>query len=108
MPDYDLLSGLNKEATQLNLLAQFSHDMSRILEKRFRDTEEVRYDIPVQLTTEDPLPAGSSIYLGVATDNSLTSDPVWTVVRVYFATNKLPTRTRIRKLVVWDSRTAGW
>jgi hypothetical protein len=99
----NLLGDLGLEATQLQILEEFNSEFSKILEKRFRDTEEVRYDIPVTAA----LPGGS-IYIGVAPDPSLTTDAVWTVVRFYFDANALPSRARIRKNVVWDDRTLGW
>lgn len=81
----------------------FAQDFSRILERRFKDTEEVRYDIPT-----DALLADGSIYLGVADDGTATSAEEWTIVRIYFDSQKLPTRSRIRKLVAWDDRATGW
>lgn len=98
---------LNLEATQIELLEQFSSEFSRISEKRWKDTEEVRFDIPLRNATVNLLRNGS-IYIGVAPDGSLTSDPVWTVVRVYFNDNTLPFRQRIRTTVAWDDRALGW
>ncbi len=73
----------------------------RIEQKRFSDTEEVRYDIPTTLTS-------ASIYVGVAADSTATATASWTIIRTYFDSNGLPNRKRIRFNVAWDSRTAGW
>lgn len=89
--------------TDADLLEQFSSEFSRIKENRFFDNEEVRYDIPPDIAL-----ANNSIYTGVAVDGAATSDPVWTIVRVYFNSAKLPERSRIRFNVSWDSRTTGW
>lgn len=101
---------LNLESTQVDVLSRllsldgtFDQDFSRILEKRFKDTEEVRYDIPT-----DNLLSNGNIYIGVAPDPSLTSDLIWKVVRVYFDANALPFRARYRENVAWDDRQLGW
>ena len=94
---------LNLESTQINILEQFDSEFSRISEKRFLDTEEVRYDIPPQAAL-----ANSSIYIGVALDGTDITESVWTVVRVYFNQVALPVRQRIRKNVKWSERTLGW
>lgn len=97
---------LNLEVTQLEVLDQLKQvngTFARILEKRFSDDEEVRYDIPLPASL-----ISGSIYIGVALDNSSTADPVWTVVRFYFNSNRLPIRARIQKDIAWDNRTVGW
>lgn len=99
----NVLGDLNLESTQQQVLAEFNSKFSQILEKRFKDTDEVRYDIPVSAAL-----AGGSIYIGVAPDASLTTDLVWDVVRFYFNANSLPERARIRKGIAWDDRTIGW
>lgn len=73
----------------------------RITNKIIKDDEEVRYDIPTNLT-------GASIYIGVAADGTATSSALWTVVRYYFDANDNPNRARVRKNVVWTDRTLGW
>lgn len=73
----------------------------RIKNKRYTDTEEVRYDIAADLANGD-------IYTGVATDGTATSSATWTIIRTYFDANGNPSRERIRFNVAWDSRTAGW
>lgn len=78
-----------------------STEFARIKDKRFKDTEESRYDIPADLTS-------ASIYTGVAPDGTLTSAANWTIIRTYFDANGLPNRERIRTGVAWDSRTIGW
>lgn len=93
----------NLPVQDASLAIEFSSKFSQILERRFKDTEEVRYAIP----TANTLP-GNSIYIGVAPDASLTTDLVWDVVRFYFDANGLPVRARIRKGIAWDSRTIGW
>lgn len=85
----------------LNLLEQFSSEFTRINEKRIRDDEEVRYDIPNDLTN-------GNIYIGVSEDDTATSATSWTIVRYYFDANKKPNRSRIRFDVAWDDRTIGW
>lgn len=103
----NLLGGLNLEDTQQLLLTQFDSDFSRILQKRYFDTEEVRSDIPVR-NAEINLLANGSIYVGVAPDGTPESTALWTIVRVYFNNDSLPVRQRIRKNVAWSSRTSGW
>ena len=95
---------ISLESTQLEVLGQFNSEFSRILEKRFLDTEEVRYDIPPNNTAL----ANGSIYIGIAADASATNSPVWTVVRFYFNAAARPIRARIRKDIQWDERTLGW
>lgn len=85
------------------LTDKFSSEFARLLEKRFLDTEEVRYDIPPDVAL-----ANNSIYTGAAPDGALTSEPVWTVIRAYFNNAKLPERQRIRFNVAWDDRALGW
>lgn len=76
-------------------------EFSRIKNKEFADTEEVRYEIPASLVS-------ASIYTGVAADGTATSAAAWTVIRSYFDANGNPERERIRASVVWDNRTSGW
>ena len=99
----NLFGDIALEQTQIDVLEQFNSDFQRILEKRFQDTEEVRYDIPVQNAL-----AGNSIYIGVAPDLSNTADPVWSIIRFYFNANALPERARIKKNVQWDNRLTIW
>lgn len=73
----------------------------RIKNKRFYDTEEVRYDIPATLTNQ-------SIYTGVAPDGTATAATTWTIIRTYFDGNANPIRERIRFNVAWDNRSVGW
>lgn len=80
---------------------QFSSHFSRIKERRFLDTEEVRYDIPASLPN-------AAIYVGVAPAVSAVTAAVWSVVRTDFDGNGNPQRDRIRKNVQWDLRTVGW
>lgn len=84
-----------------NLNTEFDSSFTRIKEKRFQDTEEVRYDIPGTL-------ANGQIYVGVAPDGTATSTASWDVVRTDFDANANPTRDRIQKGIAWDSRTTGW
>lgn len=100
----NVFGDLSLQSTQLAILEQLNADFSRILEKRFMDFEEVRYDIP---NTNAGLTNGN-IYIGIAEDGSATSAAVWTVVRFYFNAARKPSRSRIRKLVAWDDRAIGW
>lgn len=100
----NVLGDIALEDTQLDLLGQFNSIFSRILEKRFSDLEEVRYDIPATKV----LRANNSIYIGVAPDGTLTTDLAWDVVRFYFNASSVPERARIRKGIAWDDRTTGW
>lgn len=78
-----------------------SAEMTRILQKEFADTEEVRYEVPSSLV-------GADIYIGVAADGTATSATDWNVVRVYFDANENPTRARIQLDISWDDRASGW
>lgn len=102
--DYSPLSvdSIGRLLSRDNLLReQFESAFSRILEKRFFDTEEVRYDIPDVLNN-------GFIYIGVATSGTLTSAASWTIVRFSFNATGRPSRSQIRTAVVWDNRAIGW
>lgn len=77
------------------------YEFARIKEKKYKDTEEVRYDIPASLISAD-------IYVGVATDGTATASASWVVLRTYFDASGNPSRERIRTGVAWDNRTSGW
>lgn len=96
-----LPSGAATESTVQAIRDQFSDTFTRMLEKRFRDSEEVRYDIPAVL-------ADASIYLGTATDGTSTAAVSWSVVRYYFDVSGSPQRARFRSGVAWDDRATGW
>lgn len=99
--DKSLPAAILVRAKLQQLLGEFSDEFNRIKMKRFKDTEEVRYDIPVDV-------ANSDIYTGVAADGTLTSSASWTIIRTYFDANGNPTRERFRTGVAWDDRTSGW
>lgn len=69
----------------------------RIKNKRFRDNEEVRHDVPVSLIN-------GSIYTAVNTDGTATSSATWTIIRVRFDSNENPSREQIRFNKSWDDR----
>lgn len=100
----NVFGDVSLEVTQLELLEQFNSSFARILEKRFSDLEEIRYDIPATKV----LLANNSIYIGVAPDSTPTSDTLWDVVRFYFNAASVPERARIQKGISWDDRALGW
>lgn len=103
----NVLGDVALEATQVQILGEINSTFSRILEKRFKDTEEVRYDIPL-VNQEVNLLINGSIYIGVAPDGTPVASELWTIVRVYFNGVALPERARVRQNVRWDQRTLGW
>lgn len=96
-----LPTGAATSAKQDTLAAEFTSEFTRIKEKRFKDTEEVRHDIPVSLIS-------GQIYTGKAPAGSATSATVWDIVRVDFDASGNPSRERIQTGIAWDSRTSGW
>lgn len=72
---------------------------TRIKQRSFFNTEEVRYDIPSNLSS-------GTIYVGVATASAATSAAVWSVVKTGFTSESLPLRDLFKPGVVWDSRTS--
>lgn len=115
---------LNLEATQQNVLSAVENINSqlrasplgvedtysefwRIKNKRFSDTEEVRYEIVEAIVADKPVV--QNIYTGVAPDGTATSSESWIVIRSYFnAITGSPERERIRFNVAWDDRALGW
>ena len=91
----------NFPSTQDVRLVNCSQAFWRIKNKIFLDTEEVRYDIPLVLTS-------AFVYVGLNTAGTATSSATWTIVRTSFDINANPNRDQIRTSVAWDSRTVGW
>jgi len=99
-PQTDALTDTELRAAQVPVTDEAA-EFWRIKNRRFEDTEEVRYDIAADLVNGD-------IYAGVAPDGTSTATASWTVIRTYFDANGNPSRERIRTGVAWDSRTVGW
>lgn len=77
-------------------------EFARIKTKQFETGEEVRYDIPKDLS-------GNSIFVGVAEDGSPTDEAVWSIVRTAFDDHCNPVREQFRTEVTWDDRqTLDW
>lgn len=72
---------------------------SRIKNRNFADTEEVRYDVPTSVIS-------GAIYTGLATAGTATSAATWTIVRSLFDANGNPSREQIKTSVIWDNRAA--
>jgi hypothetical protein len=97
-----LLASIDADTTSQEILTAIGDgEFIRLKNKKFLDTEEVRYDIPAILTNGD-------IYVGINTDGASTTSATWTVGRTYFDANGNPSRDRFRLNVEWDSRTVGW
>lgn len=71
----------------------------RMKNKNFKDTEEVRYDIPTSFTS-------TAIYVGLAPAGTATSAASWAIVRTLFDANGNPSRDQIKLNVIWDNRAA--
>jgi hypothetical protein len=97
-----LLASIDSNSTLQEILSAVGDgEFIRLKNKKFLDTEEVRYDIPAILTNGD-------IYVGINSDGASTAAPTWTVGRTYFDSNGNPSRDRFRINITWDSREVGW
>jgi len=96
LPRFELLA-----IQVVRLLRLVSSEFARINNEQFKDTEEVRYDIPASLILRDS-------FVGVASDGSDTAEGVWTVVKTTHDANGNKARSRVRTGVKWDFRTEGW
>lgn len=78
-----------------------SASFTRIKQRQFFDSEEIRYDIPTNL-------ASGTIFIGVAASGTATSTAAWSVVRTSFTSESQPLRDQFRTGISWDARAAGF
>ena len=76
-------------------------EFARIREGYLINNEEARFDKPISF-------AGSYQYAGVAPNGSLTSDPVWSIIRVSYDGSGRKIREQFRQGIAWDDRAVGW